>query len=79
LKKGEVLVVQKESEQQRNVELRARIAELERIVGQKQMEIDFLNKIIELGSKEVRLDIKKKFGGKPSPGSGATGDPTVGK
>ena len=79
LKKGGVLVVQKESEQQRNVELRARIAELERIVGQKQMEIDFLNKIIELGSKEVRLDIKKKFGGKPSPGSGATGDPTVGK
>lgn len=74
MKKGEVLVVQKESEQQKNIELRARIAELERVIGQKQMEIDFLNKVIELGSEEVKLDIKKKFGGKPSTGSEATGD-----
>lgn len=69
LKKGEILVVQKDSEEQKNVELRKRIAELERIVGQKQMEVDFLNKIIELGSQEVKLDIKKKFGGKLSDGS----------
>jgi transposase len=79
LKKGEVLVVQKDSEEQKNRELRAKIAELERIVGQKQMEIDFLNKVIEIGSQEVKVDIKKKFGGKLSTGSEATGDTTLGK
>ncbi len=79
LKRGEVIVVQKESEEQKNRELRAKIAELERIVGQKQMEIDFLNKVIEIGSQEVKVDIKKKFGGKPSTGSGATGETTFGK
>lgn len=79
LKKGEILVVQKDSEEQKNNELRKRIAELERIVGQKQMEVDFLNKIIELGSQEVKLDIKKKFGGKLSGGSGSTDKPTAGK
>ena len=72
LKKGEAIVVQKESEELRNLELRKRIAELERIVGQKQMEVDFLNKVIELGSQEIKLDIKKKFGGKLSSGSGST-------
>ena len=79
LKKGEILVVEKESEQRKSQELRAKIAELERIIGQKQMEIDFLNKVIEFGSEEVKVDIKKKFGGKLSAGSGTTEDPTVGK
>ena len=79
LKKGQVIVVEKESEQRKNQELRAKIAELERIIGQKQMEIDFLNKVIEIGSEEVKVDIKKKFGGKLSTGSGATEEPTPGK
>lgn len=79
LKKGEVIVVQKESEEKKNQELRAKIAELERIIGQKQMEIDFLNKVIEIGSEEVKVDIKKKFGGKPSSGSGQTEEITPGK
>ena len=61
LKRGEIMVVEKESEQRRNEELKAKIAELERIVGQKQMEIDFLNKVIEIGSQEVKVDIKKKI------------------
>lgn len=79
LKKGEILVVQKDSEEQKNIELRKRIAELERIVGQKQMEVDFLNKIIELGSQEIKLDIKKKFGGKLSDGSATTDKNMAGK
>ena len=62
-------MIQKDSEEQKNIELRKRIAELERIVGQKQMEVDFLNKLIEFGSQEVKVDIKKKFGGKLSNGS----------
>jgi len=79
LKKGQIIVVEKESEQRKSQELRAKIAELERIIGQKQMEIDFLNKVIEIGSEEVKVDIKKKFGGKLSTGSGSTEDPTPGK
>lgn len=79
LKKGQVIVVEKESEQRKSQELRAKIAELERIIGQKQMEIDFLNKVIEMGSEEVKVDIKKKFGGKSSTGSVSTEDSTPGK
>lgn len=79
LKKGETLVVQKESEEQKNIELRKRIAKLERIVGQKQMEVDFLNKVLELGSQEVKVDIKKKFGGKLLNGSVSIADDTPGK
>lgn len=79
LKRGQVIVVEKESEQRKNEELKAKIAELERIIGQKQMEIDFLNKVIEIGSQEVKMDIKKKFGGKPSTGSGPTEERTAGK
>jgi transposase len=79
LKRGQLMVVEKESEQRKNEELRAKIAELERIIGQKQIEIDFLNKVIEIGSQEVKLDIKKKFGGKSSTGSGAIGEHTAGK
>ena len=47
-----------------------RLAELERIVGQKQLEIDFLNKLLEIGSKELDFDIKKNFSPKLSNGSG---------
>jgi len=79
LKRGQTIVVEKESEKGKNDELRAKIAELERIIGRKQMEIDFLNKVIEIGSEEVKVDIKKKFGGKLSTGSGSTGEPTSGK
>lgn len=79
LKRGQVIVVEKESEQRKNEELRAKIAELERVIGQKQMEIDFLNKVIEIGSQEVKMDIKKKFGGKSSTGSGSIEEHTAGK
>jgi transposase-like protein len=79
LKRGQVIVVEKESEQRKNEELRAKIAELERVIGQKQMEIDFLNKVIEIGSQEVKVDIKKKFGGKSSTGSGSIEEHIAGK
>ena len=79
LKRGQIIVVEKESEQRKSQELRTKIAELERIIGQKQMEIDFLNKVIEIGSEEVKVDIKKKFGGKLSTGSESTEDRTLGK
>ena len=66
------LVVQMESEATINGDLQKRIAELERAVGQKQLEIDFLNKLFEVGSAELGFDLKKNFSTQPSNGSGVT-------
>jgi transposase len=63
------LVVQMKSEEIKNSELRQRMAELERIVGQKQLEIDFLNKLLEIGSGELGFDLKKSFSPQPLNGS----------
>ena len=62
------LVVQMKSEATKNSELQQRIAELERIVGRKQLEIDFLNKLLEIGSTELGFDLKKSFSSPPSNG-----------
>ena len=73
------LVVQMESEETKNSELQKRLAELERIVGQKQLEIDFLNKLLELGSSELGFDLKKNFSTPPSSGTDGTGKSTATK
>lgn len=72
-KKGVRLVVEMESETKKLITLQAKIAELERIVGQKQLAIDFQAKMIELAEQEYGIDIKKKFETKPSSTSGNTG------
>lgn len=59
--KGVKTVVQMESEQFKATLLLQRVAELERVIGQKQMEIDFLNKSFELASEELGYDLKKKY------------------
>ena len=59
--KGTTMVVQKDSEASKVLELQAKVAELERIIGQKQLQIDFNEKLIELASKELEIEIKKKF------------------
>jgi len=64
------LVVQMKSEELKSRELQHRIAELERIVGQKQLEIDFLNKLLEIGSGELGIDLKKSFSPPPLSGTG---------
>jgi len=64
--KGVIQVVQMESESQRTKALLERVAELERIVGQKQLELDFLEKLVEISSKELKIDLKKSFGTKYS-------------
>lgn len=50
---------QMESEATRTQVQLQRVAELERVVGQKQLELDFLNKLLEIGSKELGFDVKK--------------------
>jgi len=59
--KGVIQVVQMESEAHKTKALLKRIAELERIVGQKQMQLDFLEKLVEISSKELKIDLKKNF------------------
>jgi transposase-like protein len=66
------VVVQMESEQEKTKKLQARIAELERSLGRKQMELDYLNKLIELESERQGEDLKKKAGPPPWNGSEAT-------
>ena len=64
LEKGQKMVVQMESEEFKTKRLQEKVAELERAIGQKQLEIDFLNKTLEFASKEVGYDLKKKYNSK---------------
>ena len=61
-----------ESEEQKTLFYKEKVAELERMVGTKQIEIEFLNKIIELASKELKMDLKKSFSTSVSNGSEKT-------
>jgi len=70
------LVIQMKSEELKSRELQQRIAELERIVGQKQLEIDFLNKLLEIGSGELGFDLKKSFSPPPLNGTGSANGST---
>ncbi|NBB32058.1 transposase [Cellulophaga sp. BC115SP] len=60
-KKGTKMIVQQDSEEAKTQELLKKVAELERILGQKQMEIDYQSKLIEIASKELDIDLKKSF------------------
>lgn len=69
------VVEMSESTDQKVKDLRKKIAELEQIVGQKQIKVDFLEKMVELAESEYDLDLKKNSSGKPSHGSGSTEQP----
>ena len=58
--RGRKMVVESESHESRIDKLLDRISELERTVGQKQMEIEFLNKVVQICSDELGYDAKKK-------------------
>ncbi len=69
ISKGEIFVLQKESEGAKTLKLLEQVSELERTIGQKQLQIDYLEKILELGSEDVGFDIKKKHATVHLPGS----------
>lgn len=71
-KKGLKMVVEAKSDTAKIKSLKDHIAELERLLGQKQFEIDFLQKQMEIASQQHGIDLKKKPSGKPSSGSGNT-------
>lgn len=66
------IVMQMDSEQYRSRELEKKIAELESVIGRKQMEIDYLNKLIELAGEDLGIDLKKNINTVASVGSGNT-------
>ncbi len=68
-KKGLQVVEMKASSQQKIKELKNQIKELERVVGQKQLNIDYLEKMMEIAKDELNIDIKKNFGTPQSTGS----------
>jgi transposase len=70
--KGIVTIVESESDTKKLIEAKKRIAELERLIGQKQIQLEFKDKVIELAEEYYQIDIKKKFESKPSSGSGNT-------
>ena len=72
-----ILVVQMESEAYKTLRLQQQVAELERVIGQKQMEIDFLNKLLEIGSDEMGFDLKKNFSTRLLNGTGSAKQDTV--
>ncbi len=53
-------------------DLEKRIKELERVVGQKQIKIDYYEKMIDLAKEELDIDLKKNFDTPQSTGSGKT-------
>lgn len=59
IEKGVKTVVQMDSEVTKTKYLTQRVAELERIVGQKQLEVDFLTKLIALAGEDLGYDLKK--------------------
>lgn len=78
-KKGVKQVIESMSDTKKIAALKKQIKELERKVGQKQIEIEFKEKMIELAEEQYGIDIKKNSGSKPSSGSGKTGKNTPGK
>jgi transposase len=74
--KTERVVVEVESDTKQLLELKQRVADLEKIIGQKQILLDFMDKMIELAEETYGVDIKKKFSTPRSNISGSTRDNT---
>lgn len=71
--KGCRIVEMKQSSTQKLKLLEQRVRELEQMVGQKQITIEFLEKMIDIAGQQLNVDIKKKFFTPPSNGSASTG------
>lgn len=62
-------VVESKSDTETIKALREKIKELERVVGQKQLLIEFKDKMIEIAESTYNVDIKKKLSSKLSSGT----------
>lgn len=71
-KKGVRQIIEAKSDTRKIQGLKEQVKELERVIGQKQLLIDFQQKVIDIAEEEYKVDIKKKFGINHSSGSGIT-------
>jgi transposase-like protein len=69
--KGFRIVEMKESSAEKLKQLEQKVKELEQAVGQKQIKIDYLEKIIEIAKDDLKIDIKKNYNIQQSIGSKA--------
>ena len=74
--KKEWIIVESESDTKQLLELKRKVAELERIVGQKQILLDFKDKMIDIAEEMYGVDIKKKLSEKPSKYTGKSENDT---
>ena len=67
--KGSRIVEMKDSSASKLKEMEQRIRELEQAVGQKQIKIDYLEKMIDIAKTDLNIDIKKNYSTPQSGGS----------
>lgn len=67
------IVEMKDSQTHKLKALEEKVKELEQAVGQKQIKIDYLEKMIDLAKETYSIDIKKNSNTPPSGGSKTTG------
>jgi transposase len=65
ISKPQRTIVETKSDTAKILALQKKIADLERLLGQKQVQLDFQNKMIEIAEETYQVDIKKKFETKP--------------
>lgn len=71
-----VQVIEHQSEHAQRKALEQKVAELERLLGRKEAELDYWRTLVEVAQKELGLDLKKNSGTLPS--STSTGKPNAG-
>lgn len=72
IKKKPRLIVEKHSDTNRIQAMEDRIKELEQLLDKKVLDLVFKEKMIELASEELGIDIKNKIRSNPSADSGST-------
>ncbi len=70
--RGQRIVEMKDSSTQKLKALEQRIKELEQTVGKKQIQIDYLEKMIDIAKTDLDIDIKKNSNTPQSSGSATT-------
>lgn len=61
LAKTERIVLEKISEESKNIELMKKIAELERVIGKQQLQLIYKESVIACGSEFLGEDLEKKY------------------
>ncbi len=53
--------MQSASDEKAILELKTKLAELEQLIGQKQIEVEFYKKMVDMAEDDYDIDIKKTF------------------